>query len=190
MNASSFDSWRSRECKKRFLDHYDRNFQNCSPFSKKNSKEVAQIRRSCNLKGVHVSLYYVTSRIVLFVCFISYVYLFGGALTAHKVFVSMALFNIIRIPCTRHLPQSISSAAELVVACGRIQKYLLLEEQVQQQQQQQQKPREEEVVSVQSASASWDGQMSAFSDVDFSLNKGELLTIVGPIGSGKVEYLS
>lgn len=154
-------------------------------FLSTNSKEVAQICQSCNLKGVHVSLYYVTSRIVLFVCFISYVYLFEGALTAHKVFVSMALFNVIRIPCTRHLPQSISSAAELVVACGRIQKYLLLEEQVQQQQNQQ-KVENEVVVNVQSASASWDAQLSAFSNVNFTLNKRELLSIIGPVGSGKV----
>lgn len=153
-----------------------------------NSKEVAQIRQSCNLKGIHVSLYYVTSRIVLFVCFISYVYLFGGALTAHKVFVSMALFNVIRIPCTRHLPQSISSAAELVVACGRIQKYLLLEEQVQQQQHLQ-KAENEAVVNVQSASASWDGQLSTFSNVNFALNKGELLIIIGPVGCGKTSLL-
>ena len=85
------------------------------------SKEVRQIRQSCYLKGVHLSLYYVTSRIVLFICFIVYNYLYGGHLTAHKVFVTMALFNVIRIPVTRHLPQSIAATAELIVTCDRIQ---------------------------------------------------------------------
>lgn len=139
-------------------------------------------------------MYYVTSRIVLFVCFIVYVYLHGGQLTAHKVFVSMALFNTIRIPVTRHLPQSIAATAELMVACQRIQKFLLLE-QVESDIStseliSESKMNKETAVVVENASGYWDNSAPAFQGVGFTLKKGELLTIVGPVGSGKVHTVS
>lgn len=73
------------------------------------------------MKGVHLSLYFVTSRLILFITFVVFIFVFGGQLSADKVFLTMALFNIIRIPVTRHLPQSIASTAELMVTCQRIQ---------------------------------------------------------------------
>ena len=82
-------------------------------------KEVIRIRQSSFLKAVNHSFYFVASRIVLFVCFITYIYT-GGRLTAEAVFVTMAFFNTMRITVTKHFPTAIAATAELMVACNRI----------------------------------------------------------------------
>ena len=82
--------------------------------------EVGRIQRVCLLKAINMSIYFVASRIILFVCFITFV-LTGNILTANAVFVTMSLFNAVRNNLTLILPLAISSGAELSVSCTRIQ---------------------------------------------------------------------
>ena len=80
---------------------------------------MVKIRHSSFLKAVNHSFYFVASRIVLFVCFITYIYI-GGRLTAEAVFVTMAYFNTMRLTVTKHFPTGIAATAELMVALKRI----------------------------------------------------------------------
>jgi hypothetical protein len=80
---------------------------------------VVRIRQSCLLKAINLAFYFVASRIILFACFVTYVYI-GGKLSAEAVFVTMAYFNTMRLTVTKHFPQSIAATAELLVACERI----------------------------------------------------------------------
>ena len=85
-------------------------------------QEMIKIRKACLLRAINLSIYFVASRIILFACFITYIYM-GNKLTADTVFVTMAFFNTMRTTVTRHVPQSIAATAELMVTCKRIQVY-------------------------------------------------------------------
>ncbi len=78
------------------------------------------IRRACFLKAINLSIFFVASPMILFVCFVTFV-LTGHTLNAEAVFVTMALFNTLRFTTTLYLPQSISLSAELMISCERIQ---------------------------------------------------------------------
>lgn len=88
---------------------------------------MGRIRRACFLKAVNLSIFFVASRVILFGCFITYV-LLGNQLSATGVFVTMALFNTLRITMTWLFPQAVALGAELLVSCRRIQTFLELEE--------------------------------------------------------------
>lgn len=68
-----------------------------------------------------------STRVMLFVALVSHVFM-GGCLDPQTVFVTIALFNGIRIPLTNHFPNAIGFVAETLVSLKRIQKLLLLEE--------------------------------------------------------------
>ncbi len=81
---------------------------------------MERIRRACYLKAINLSIFFVASRMILFVCFVTFV-LTGHTLNAEAVFVTMALFNTLRITMTWLFPQSISLGAEVMISCKRIQ---------------------------------------------------------------------
>lgn len=82
--------------------------------------EVDRIRQSCILKAINLAIFFVGSRVVLFACFVTFIYM-GGTLSAEAVFVTMGFFNILRLTVIRHMPQGIAYTAEALVACRRIQ---------------------------------------------------------------------
>ncbi len=82
--------------------------------------EVESIRRACFLKAINLSIFFVFPRMILFFCFVTFV-LTGHTLNAEAVFVTMALFNTLRITMTGYFPQSISLGAEVMISCKRIQ---------------------------------------------------------------------
>ena len=56
---------------------------------------------------------------MLFASFIVYIFI-GGRLDAETVFVTMSLFNALKSPVTKHLPQAIGTGAETLVALKRV----------------------------------------------------------------------
>ncbi|CAG2107853.1 unnamed protein product [Medioppia subpectinata] len=87
--------------------------------------EVNDIRKVCYLKAINLSLFLIATKIILFCCFLTYV-LLGHVLSSKSVFVTMALFNMLRITLTWIFPQGIAQGAELLVTCRRIQSSLLM----------------------------------------------------------------
>lgn len=95
--------------------------------SKIRDDEIRMMKWSAALKSTNSALFFVACRIMLFASLIVFI-LQGGALTAETVFVTMALFNALRIPVTNQFPNAVGLSAESLVACKRIQNILLLEE--------------------------------------------------------------
>jgi len=83
-------------------------------------QEVSKVRNSCLLKALNLATYFISSRLILFACFVTYV-LLGNTLTAEAVFVSMALLNTLRTNMTLMFPNAVTNWAELTVTCQRIQ---------------------------------------------------------------------
>lgn len=79
------------------------------------------------LKGTNLAIFFVATRVMLFASFMVHIFI-GGSLDAETVFVTMSLFNAIRIPVTNQFPQAVGIGAETLVSMERVQALLMLEE--------------------------------------------------------------
>ncbi|XP_054155290.1 ATP-binding cassette subfamily C member 4-like [Oppia nitens] len=158
--------------------------------------EVNFIKKSCFLKAINLSVFFVASRIILFACFITYV-LTGNILTAKAVFVTMALFNTLRITLTLLFPNAVTQLAELSVSCQRIQTFLELEElnvkSIDNQNHLKSKELNNESISVSidNIIANWSNENPnpTLHNISVNLKCGDLLAVIGPVGSGKSSFL-
>ncbi|XP_008047221.1 multidrug resistance-associated protein 1-like, partial [Carlito syrichta] len=112
----------------------------------------------------------------------------GIILTATKVFTSMSLFNILRIPLF-DLPTVISAVVQTRISLGRVEDFLNTEELL---------PQNIEtnytgdhVIEFTNASFSWDKTgIPILKDLNIKIPEGALVAVVGPVGSGKSSVLS
>lgn len=89
--------------------------------------EIGRIRQASYLKAINLAIYFTSSKVILFSCFVTYV-LIKGQLNPESIFVAMAYFNTLRITVTKSFPNSIAAYAEVFVSCRRIETFLLYEE--------------------------------------------------------------
>uniref|UniRef100_A0A2K5ZEN7 Uncharacterized protein n=1 Tax=Mandrillus leucophaeus TaxID=9568 RepID=A0A2K5ZEN7_MANLE len=112
----------------------------------------------------------------------------GNILTATKVFTSMSLFNILRIPLFE-LPTVISTVVQTKISLGRLEDFLHTEELL---------PQNIETnyigdhaIEFTDASFSWDKTgMPVLKDLNIKIPEGALVAVVGQVGSGKSSMLS
>lgn len=111
-----------------------------------------------------------------------------NVLDANKVFVSLSLFNIIRIPLAV-LPMLITNLSQYIVAVKRINKFLESEEidpdSI--------KPIDDEanVIRITNGSFKWDpARDMVLSDINFEVPRRKLVAVVGAVGSGKSSLMS
>lgn len=90
--------------------------------------EVRFIRYTSILRGINMALFFVSSKIILFISFITYV-LLGYSLDAEIVFVAITLFNTVRLLMTLFFPYGVAQLAETLISCSRLQEFLLLPQQ-------------------------------------------------------------
>ncbi|KAJ1116096.1 hypothetical protein NDU88_004315, partial [Pleurodeles waltl] len=89
--------------------------------------EIAKILRSSYLRGINVSSFFVSSKIIVFVTFTTYV-LLGNVISASRVFVAVSLYGAVRLTVTLFFPSAIEKVAEAVISIRRIKNFLLLDE--------------------------------------------------------------
>ncbi|XP_054162187.1 ATP-binding cassette sub-family C member 4-like [Oppia nitens] len=190
----------------------------CDLVTKARKLEVNDIRKVCYLKAINLSLFFIAAKIILFGCFLTYV-LLGHKLSPKEVFVTMALFNMLRITLTWIFPQSIAQGAELLVTCRRIQNFLELEEQGVKPLVNNDTNNSKKLVNkinlsssfsapnnnfytningngtsqliVRNISAKWnqDIKKPSLDNISVNLKQGDLLAVIGPVGSGKSSFL-
>ncbi|OQR74932.1 multidrug resistance-associated protein 4-like, partial [Tropilaelaps mercedesae] len=162
--------------------------------------EIGRVRIASILKGVNMALFFVSSKLILFLCCILYTMLAGGSLTSERVFVTMALLNSVRLAMGLYFPYGIGQGLETMVSLRRIQRFLLLEEK---------SPTTETfsrtgsrrctndmMLRLADVRASWtthvltsDANGLALSNVNFRMHRGELVIVAGPVGCGKTSLL-
>ena len=121
----------------------------------------------------------------------NYLTLFTKVLTAEKAFLCLSMFNTVRLSMTLFFPFAISQLGETKVSITRIQDFLLLEEREEQgggriiNQREENKP---DTVVLENVTGKWkkDENEDTLKNINLNLKTGQLVAIIGPVGSGKV----
>ena len=160
------------------------------------TKEIQALKRTYFLEGVNAAVFFVATKAILFVCFITHV-LTKGHLDAEAVFVTMTIYNVIRVPVTRLLPSAVGLGGECLVSLNRVNKLLLLEErplalkqdEAQNSHDKLKVPRG--VISMTGYRGKWTKKVKQdnLKDINMHVNEGELVMVVGSVGSGKTCFL-
>ncbi|KAL2743664.1 putative multidrug resistance-associated protein lethal(2)03659 isoform X1 [Vespula maculifrons] len=198
------------------------------PFSdlieKARKKEINVIRSTSYIRGVTMSFIIFTTRMCLFITILAYV-LLDGKITAEKVFILTAYYNILRQTMTVFFPQGVTQVAEAMVSIKRLQKFMMYEEVtskknvdknkhiVEQKNKnktslnneinegvtnkrnsctEQPKLDSEDPIKLERTSAKWFSSENEYTlqDINIRVRPGELIAIVGQVGSGKSSLLN
>ncbi|ODN02112.1 Multidrug resistance-associated protein 4 [Orchesella cincta] len=167
--------------------------------------EVKVIRKTSRLRAVNMSLFYTSSKLIIFLTLLVYV-LTDHTLTAEKVFVTLSLYNNVRLIMTLFFPNGVSQLAETLVSIKRLQNFLLMEERPsnllkssnvpngkEETLNKQSDPNDNLVTGVflQNVSAKWSPEYAedTLSNVSLKVQQGELVAVIGHVGCGKGSLL-
>ena len=149
-------------------------------------KEIDMMKWSSLLKGTNSALFFVACRIMLFASFMVYIFI-GGQLKAETVFVTMALFNAIRLPVTNQFPNAVGLGAESLVACKRIQNILLLDEKDLNNDLNRDDSGKKGLIIMENYRGKWSKTLNQdnLRDLSLEVEPRELVVVIGSVGSGK-----
>ncbi|CAN0562597.1 unnamed protein product, partial [Rangifer tarandus platyrhynchus] len=147
-------------------------------------KEISKILRSSYLRGMNLASFFVVSKIMIFVTFISNE-LRDNLITGSQVFVVVMLFETLRFSSTLYFPMAVEKMSEAVVSIQRIKNFLLLDEMSHCYPQL--PSNGEMIVGVQDLTTFWQkaSETPTLQGLSFTVRPGELLGVVGPVGAGK-----
>ncbi|CAI2167258.1 20609_t:CDS:10 [Funneliformis geosporum] len=169
-------------------------------------KKVFHVRNDLELETLKKLGYFASiqtftwSSTVTFSTFAVYVMISDTPLNAQLVFVALALFNILQFPLAV-FPNVITSGVEAIVSSKRLEKFLLSEEldpravirqdyRVRNSDQLIQSD-DIELISIKNGVFKWNRFNGVIlNNIDLSVKKGELVAIVGRVGTGKSSLIS
>ncbi|XP_057378671.1 LOW QUALITY PROTEIN: ATP-binding cassette sub-family C member 4-like [Daphnia carinata] len=156
-------------------------------------KEINVIRRTNYFRALNMSLFFTSSKLIIFLTFLVFIFT-GNHLTAQKVFVTVSLFNNIRLIMTLFFPGAITMAAEARVSTKRIENFLLLDE-VEKNAEAKVRPAISEcLIELNQLTVKWpaagDKEDNTLTDISFNVRPGQVFAVVGQVGSGKSSLLN
>ncbi|XP_032908320.1 ATP-binding cassette sub-family C member 4 [Catharus ustulatus] len=153
-------------------------------------KEIAMVMKSSYLRGLNLASFFVASKITVFMTFMAYV-LLGKPISASKVFVAVSLYGAVRLTVTLFFPSAVERVSESLISIRRIKNFLMLDE-VSHFQPQLHGSNENIILHVQDLTCYWDKSLEtpALQNISFTVRRGELLAVIGPVGAGKSSLLS
>ncbi|XP_053085621.1 multidrug resistance-associated protein 4 isoform X4 [Pangasianodon hypophthalmus] len=154
-------------------------------------KEISKIMSSSYLRGLNMASFFAASKIIEFVTFTVYV-LVGNTITASRVFMAVSLYTSVRLTVTLFFPAAIEKVSEASISIRRIKKFLLLDELVKHNVAVPQEEKKEVSVEIQDLICYWEKSQDVptLQNISFRVKMGQLLAVVGPVGSGKSSLLS
>ncbi len=153
--------------------------------------EIKVITKTCLLKAFNMCFFFTSSKIVMVLIVLTFVYM-GEVLTAQKAFLTLALYNIVRLSMTLFFPNGIQMTSEALISMKRIENFLLLEEITEKDQEVIEETfHHEGRITVTNLTGRWNDQSKGptLEDISFEAAPGQLTAIVGPVGSGKGSIL-
>ncbi|XP_071552963.1 ATP-binding cassette sub-family C member 4-like isoform X4 [Panulirus ornatus] len=156
--------------------------------------EIDVIMRTNYYRAVNMSLFFTSSKVIVFLALLTYI-LTGNVLTAEKVFVTSSLINNVRLVMTLFFPFGIAMGSETLISCKRLQEFLEMEERedTNRVQRSNLRPKQKDCgLVVAGLTAKWSDatEEDTLSDISCSVKAGELLAVIGPVGSGKGSLLN
>ncbi|CAG0914467.1 unnamed protein product [Notodromas monacha] len=153
-------------------------------------EEIKIVKKISTLRGINMGLYYSSSKLILMCTFLVFV-VTGNQLKADVVFLSVALFNNIRLVMTFFFPFGVTQAAETLISVQRLQEFLLLEEHVQVKALPEKVSQNQGKLELNHASAGWlpESTHPAIDNLSVTIQPGQLVVVLGPVGSGKSSLL-
>ncbi|NXA67055.1 MRP4 protein, partial [Mohoua ochrocephala] len=153
-------------------------------------KEIAMVMKSSYLRGLNLASFFVASKITVFMTFMAYV-LLGNVISASRVFVAVSLYGAVRLTVTLFFPAAVERVSESVISIRRIKNFLMLDE-VSPFKPQLRGSNENIILHVQDLTCYWDKSLEtpALQQISFTVRRGELLAVIGPVGAGKSSLLS
>jgi ATP-binding cassette subfamily C (CFTR/MRP) protein 4 len=113
--------------------------------------------------------------------------LMGNTMHPEPVFIIMALFNTIRIPVTKNLPNAVGAGAEAMVAINRVLDILQLEEKSHACNTKKSESLSIGSVQLKNLTVKWSQKQEepSLSNVDLFIKPQETVMVIGSVGSGK-----
>ena len=175
-------------------------------------QECSFIKESQHLRSINAALYFCSPHVSIFACFTVY-HFTGGVITVPKVFSAMSLFQVLRISIGSFWTKCMETSSESFTSCSRIQAFLDLGTSPVPPPPATATPatpvKEESAIEmvalplpVVSHNSSCvlhvplshfkhkDATRHVLQNINFSVNSGELVLVIGPVGSGKSSLLS
>ena len=156
-------------------------------------EEIEIVQTTSFFKAINGIFFFVSIPIVIGFVFSAYVSM-GNVLTAEKAFLTLTLYSMVKIPLLWKFPFAVKMLTETLISIRRIQEFLLLEEVVKTSSS---KTIDETCMNnvgflmLKQVTAKWSGQCekNTLNGISFDANCGQLIAIVGPVGSGKGSIL-
>lgn len=163
-------------------------------------RELKQIQNTFMIRVLNQSLFFMSSKIIVFSMLMFYVLLGTGPLDPELVFVTIGLANLIRTTTTMHLANSIAQCAEALISCKRINEFLQLPELQQHSRNELNPTRQhhkmakfapaEGAIKFERAYAWWTSkEQMVMRNLNLTIEAGQLVLLVGRVGAGKSSVL-
>ncbi|CAL8102214.1 unnamed protein product [Calicophoron daubneyi] len=172
--------------------------------SKLRDKEVRYIRLMAYLNSIISVTSFCAPLFISLASFAVYVFIAAdGTLDANQAFVSLSLFNVMAFPLSM-LPRLVAMGAQARISLVRIQNFLMLPELQQSCLSDASEPGMNShelndlenlssdsgmAVAIHDATFGWDSRRASLKNFNFSLPKGKLYVVTGPVGCGKSSLL-
>ncbi|KAB0797841.1 hypothetical protein PPYR_08834 [Photinus pyralis] len=165
--------------------------------------EIKFIRGVSFLRGIIMSFFIFSSQVCLFVTILAYIY-FGEQITAKKVFVLTAFYNVIRLNMCNLFAQAVAQVSEAKVSIKRLNEFLVRDEKpptplhvskkAKQNGNANEFSTEDEsnyAIEVCNGEAKWNDSYSesTFENLNIKIKPGSVVAVIGPVGSGKSSLL-
>ncbi|GFN81907.1 multidrug resistance-associated protein 4 [Plakobranchus ocellatus] len=166
------------------------------------SEEIRHLRRTRHIQACIFAPFFPSAQVSIFLLFLTFT-VTGKAeeMRSSTVFLTMGLLQAIRLCCALMVPLASQNLAEVLVVIKRIQNFLLLEEL--------EKPNNQIMpngfsgnlgedrpfkacLDLRNVTAKWEGVISGsctLKDITFNVGPGKLVSVIGPVGSGKSSLL-
>ncbi|KAJ4427649.1 hypothetical protein ANN_25297 [Periplaneta americana] len=157
--------------------------------------EIKVVTSANYLRGLYLSTMVFSERSSLFITLLAYT-LMGHHISADKVFAMAQFYNLLQLSMAIFYPRAVQLAAETKVSIKRLENFLLLEEiqsdiitrskKISINNEQDQKLG----ITIFNGSAKWTPHSisDTLNNINISVKPGKLCAVIGPVGSGKVQY--
>jgi ABC-type multidrug transport system fused ATPase/permease subunit len=155
-------------------------------------QELDTLKRIAYLSSMTSLTWSITPFLVSLVSFALYSWTNQQTLTSGQIFVSVSLFNLLSFPLMV-FPNLIAALVEASVSIRRLEKYLRAEERIDYIDREftiSTKSAPIERVVMRDGTFGFQKERSTLFDVSFKVHDGELLAVVGKVGSGKSAIMS